>query len=130
MNDIVDTISWDKIVKDGLGWLYGLVSFALPWLPKVVDQLGKAILLVEIGGTTDPSQKDQKLEVVINNFEQYLVQENYIPKTVEEIFDPAIDWALKEVIKQVVKFLNNTFGKDWINIFKTDKLPQEFKKSK
>ncbi len=128
MNDLVDSINWAEILKKGLGWLYGLVSFALPWLPKVLDQLGKAILLVEIGGMTNPDQKDQKLQVAIDNFEQYLVQEGYIPKTIEEMFDPAIDWALREAVKQIVKFLNDTFGKNWIDVFKSGKLPQEFKK--
>jgi len=55
--------------------------------------------LVEIGGTTNPDQKDKKLQVAIDNFEKYLVNEGYIPKSIEETFDPAIDWALKEVIK-------------------------------
>ena len=128
MNDVVNSINWNEVVKKGLGWLYGLVSFALPWLPKVVDQLGKAILLVEIGGTIDSSQKDKKLQVAIDNFEKYLIDQKYIPKSIEETFDPAIDWQLKEVIKALVNFLNNTFGKDWINVFKTGNIPTEFKK--
>jgi len=114
----MDNIDWNKIVKDALGWMYGIITFAFPWFANVIHMLMKIVVLVEVAGELDPSKKPQKLQAAIDNFEAYLVEEGYIPQNIENLVDPLLDWAIKEAVTKIVDFLNKHFGKQWLQYFK------------
>ena len=109
-----------KIIKDAFGIADSILGMLVPWWGRAKIILVKVVGMVEATATTENG--DEKRQKAIDAFEERLVEEGFVPEGFEKAIDPVLDWALEWAINALVKYLNKTFGKDWVKIVAPSKI--------
>ncbi|WP_036226468.1 hypothetical protein [Mesoaciditoga lauensis] len=109
-----------KVAKDAFGIADWILGLAFPWWGKAKVLLIQAAGMAETIATTEKGSA--KRQMAIDIFEKRIVEAGLIPESVEKAIDPVLDWGLEWALDALIKYLNKTFGKDWLKVVAPSKV--------